>query len=367
MKKFSFALIAIIIINIGSVAFAQDSVLFNNDDINILKNILYETQNNIDILNWNFENPNNIKEAEWKKLNDEYHLVSLDLSNLLINGDIDLSNCEYLEYCTFENTGINSIQLPCSLKYITDNAFKNCKELQIITINADNTTIGSNSFSGCISLKGIVNAEKIMSVGRNAFNNCESLSFYFLEYKANCYAENYAVKNNIIVEKSALTNCYGYAGKINYKNTLRYDLNEDSSPYYVGNVSIYTADKKYIETVSIDETGKFLFNNIIIGKKYRIVIDGKTAIPREEYFVASTLDYCISPKDNCFAIMICDYNRDGIFNYLDSLEFKSKYTSSVVDEEDNVYDLNGDGLIDGVDKSIFNMFYSQKKERYTYN
>lgn len=56
MKRFCFALAAILLISISSVAFAQDNIPYNNEDVKTLKNILNETQNNIDVLNWELEN-----------------------------------------------------------------------------------------------------------------------------------------------------------------------------------------------------------------------------------------------------------------------------------------------------------------------
>ena len=355
MKKFSFALIAIIMVNVCSVAFAQDSILFNNDDINILKNILYETQNNIDILNWDFENPNNIKEAEWERINDECHLVSLDLSNLLINGDIDLSDCLYLEKCNFSNTDINSVQLPYSLKNISNKSFENCSKLQVATINADNTIIGSNAFSGCILLKGIVNADKITSIGRNAFNNCENLNFYFSENSSNSYIENYAQKYDFNIVNSVNTTSYGYAGQMYDNKLTKFDLNQVKSPYSSGSVSLYTLDKQLINTVNIDENGKFSLDNLTIGKKYRIVIDGKSAIPREEYFVPITQDYCIASNAECFGIIICDYNRDGVVNkndtyiFLEALHHDSKDSNF----DFSIYDFDSNGLCDAFDLACF--------------
>lgn len=355
MKRFCFALAAILLISISSVAFAQDNIPYNNEDIKTLKTILNETQNNIDVLNWNIENPGSIDEVEWTKINDEYYLSSVNFSNLSINGDIDLTKCIYLENCDFSNTDINSVQLPCSLTNISNKSFENCSSLQIITINADNTVIESNAFSGCISLKSIVNAEKIISIGRNAFNNCENLDFYFSENNSNSYIENYVQQYNFDIVNSVLANTYGYVGIMNGYNKTEFDLTKLPLPYSCGTVSIYTMDKQFIKTIAIDENEKFNFENLIIGIKYRIVIDGDTAIPREEFFIPITQDYCIATDTECFGMIVCDYNRDGLVNSCDVPEFSKAYNHNPNDEnfDFTIYDFNCDGLCNATDNGCF--------------
>ncbi|MDE5983836.1 MAG: leucine-rich repeat domain-containing protein [Eubacterium sp.] len=355
MKKISFTLIVIMLISISSVAFAQDNISYNSEDIKILKNILNETQNNTDILNWDIDNPNSIDEVEWTKINNEYYLSSVNFSNLSIDGDINLSKCIYLEDCDFSNTDINSIQLPCSLTNVTNRSFENCIKLQVVTINADNAIIGSNAFSGCISLKSIVNAEKIVSIGRNAFNNCENLDFYFSESNSNSFIENYAQQYNFNIVDSVISNTYGYAGIMNGYNKTKFDLNKLPLPYSCGTVSIYTMDKQFIKTINIDKNGKFNFENLIIGTKYRIVIDGDTAIPREEFFVPITHDYCITPNTECFGMIVCDYNRDGLVNSYDVQEFSKAYGHDPKDENFNmtIYDFNCDGHCNATDMTCF--------------
>lgn len=355
MKKFSFALIVIVLISISSVAFAQDNIPYNNEDIKTLKTILNETQNNIDVLNWNIESPSSIDEAEWTKINDEYYLSSVNFSNLSINGDINLSKCIYLEECNFSNTDIHSIQLPCSLTNIPNKSFENCNSLQIITINANNTIIESNAFSGCISLKSIVNAEKIISIGRNAFNNCENLDFYFSENNSNSFIENYARQYNFDIVNSVISNTYGYVGIMNSYNKTEFDLTKLPLPYSCGTVSIYTMDKQFIKTIAIDENGKFNFENLIIGTKYRIVLDGDTSIPREEFFIPITQDYCIAPDTECFGMIVCDYNRDGTVNRNDVQEFSKALNHDPKDVDFNmtIYDFNCDGYCNVIDTSCF--------------
>lgn len=369
MKKFSFALIVIILISISSIAFAQDNISYNNEDIKTLKNILFETENNDDILNWDITNPNSIDEVEWTKIGDEYYLTSLDLSDLSIDGDINLTNCLHLEECVFSDTNINSIQLPESLANISSNAFKNCSQLQVITINADDTVIGSGAFSGCVSLKSIVNAEKIISISRNAFNNCENLDFYFSESNSNSYIENYAQQYNFDFVNSVISNTYGYVGIMNGYNNTKFDLTELSLPYNCGTVSIYTIDKKFIKTIKIDENGKFNFENLTIGTKYRIVIDGDTAVPREEFFVPITQNYCIAPNTECFGMIVCDYNRDGIVNRNDIQEFLKAYNHNSNDElfDFSIYDFNCDRYCDITDLSLLLDLLSVDYHNFRYN
>lgn len=358
MKKLSFIMAVLFVLNIGIISFAQEPISYNENDISILKNILNETPNNRNILNWDIETPNSIDEIEWTKIGDEYYLSSIDLSNLSINGDINLISCLYLENCDFSNTDINSVQLPCSLTNISNISFENCSKLQVVTINADNTIVGSSTFSGCISLKSVVNAEKIISISRNAFNNCENLNFYFSDGYSNSYIENYVQQYNFNIINSVNTIAYGYVGRMNDYRITKFDLNQISLPYTSGTISLYTFDKQLIKTIDIDETGKFSLDNLTLGTKYRIVIDGETAIPREEYFVPITQNYCITPNAECFGVIVCDYNRDGIVSSCDAQRFLEGFHHDSSDEnfDFSIYDFNGDGRCNAVDTAVFSNF-----------
>lgn len=367
VKKASIILTIIFLLNIGIAAFAQDTVSYSENDINMLKSILHESENNEALLDWDLNIPNSIEQAEWNNINGTYYIASLDFSDIQINGNIDLTDFGNLQNCCFSGTDINSIQLPCSLRCIPDNAFKNCTNLKAVTVNAQNTEIGSNAFSGCVSLTAFVNAEKIISIGRNAFNNCSNAAFYYSANSVNEYSRNYASENGFSIINSTSAVVSGYSG-ISYSPDITcYDLNSKRLPYSAGNVSIYTSDKQLISTVEIDETGKFILENLTVGKKYRIVIDGQTALPREKYFVPLQSEYCIAPITNCLGVIVCDYNRDGIVNTNDVNDFLLGYNKAFGQDYDySIYDFNCDGYCNSMDLSTFLYFINYDYQNFKY-
>ena len=77
-------------------------------------------------------------------------------------------------------TGVTEINLltvkvPDGIIAISDNAFRDCKKLQIIDFPESLTSIGNHAFSGCESLTK-VNLSTVTSIGEQAFFGCSSLT-----------------------------------------------------------------------------------------------------------------------------------------------------------------------------------------------
>lgn len=66
---------------------------------------------------------------------------------------------------------------------IANNAFKNNKNLQEITIGNNVTTIGKNAFSGCTKLQKVVIGTGVTTIGGNAFKNCKNLKTITIKSK----------------------------------------------------------------------------------------------------------------------------------------------------------------------------------------
>ena len=66
---------------------------------------------------------------------------------------------------------LTSYIIPNSVVNINNDAFKNCNNLQNVTIGANVTNIGSNVFNYCTNLTGIELSDNVMSIGENAFSN----------------------------------------------------------------------------------------------------------------------------------------------------------------------------------------------------
>ena len=79
-------------------------------------------------------------------------------------------------YGVFEECeNLQSIEIPESVTYIGDKAFKDCKNLKTVTLNEGLTIIKKDAFSDCTSLKEITMPKSVTSIGVGAFFGCSSL------------------------------------------------------------------------------------------------------------------------------------------------------------------------------------------------
>lgn len=68
------------------------------------------------------------------------------------------------------------ITIPRSVTAIDQNVFSGCIRLENVTLPETITYIGSEAFQDCGQLQSIVLPEKLMSIGENAFNGCTGLT-----------------------------------------------------------------------------------------------------------------------------------------------------------------------------------------------
>lgn len=348
-----------------------ESPSYNTEDIKAIQRIYNQ---NSDLLSeWDFSNPLSITETEWKLENNCYFLLSIDLSNFEIIGNVDISQCTSLENYSFSNTNINEailpnylntipegafencpkleyINIPDGVNLISNKSFKNCSSLKSVIINNDSTVIGSDAFSGCIALKCIISADNITAIGRNCFNNCYNLTFYTKATPSSTsYIYQYAVSSGFDCKTAAAGSASGYAGiKRNYpKGVNTINLSLQNRPYKSGTAYLYNSSNILISTSELNENGCYTFIDLPIGYKYRLVIDGNTAIARSEYFIMTDETFFITTKENALAIVVCDYNKDGLITYEDAVSIlhKAANAGQISEEEKSVYDIDGDGYV----------------------
>ena len=75
----------------------------------------------------------------------------------------------------FDNTAIESVDLPEDLTGIGSMCFENCHDLKSVNFPSSITEIGSYAFAGCENLTGSVTLSKIENVGNHAFAGCHDL------------------------------------------------------------------------------------------------------------------------------------------------------------------------------------------------
>ena len=72
-------------------------------------------------------------------------------------------------------SGLESAEIPGSVKTVGEGAFKWCEELRSLSIRDGVEVIGDEAFSGCITLRYVTIPESVTRIGDMAFYECESL------------------------------------------------------------------------------------------------------------------------------------------------------------------------------------------------
>ena len=128
-------------------------------------------------------------------------------ANVEFIGDEAFCNCtglESVEICegvkgagegAFANTGLKSVTIPSSFKYIEPETFSACPSLTSVTLPDTLTHIGQEAFEGCTSLQRITIPKSVVKIRPSAFNNCNELIEITVE-KGN---EHYAVKDGALI------------------------------------------------------------------------------------------------------------------------------------------------------------------------
>lgn len=100
---------------------------------------------------------------------------------VLIKVDEGATSCQIHEdtkiiyYSAFENSQIESISIPASVRYIYDNAFSGCSALASITFEDGCISFGKNAFKGAI-ISSITLPNTLEYIGEGAFTECQSLT-----------------------------------------------------------------------------------------------------------------------------------------------------------------------------------------------
>ena len=118
--------------------------------------------------------------------NEEKKQVELgyegDLSTGILNipATVTINGIEYsvtsIGGNAFRNCfNLQSVTIPNSVTSIGDFAFADCPSIQSVTIPESVTSIGDNAFRGCSDLQSITIPNSVTSIGYNAFAYCHSL------------------------------------------------------------------------------------------------------------------------------------------------------------------------------------------------
>lgn len=154
----------------------------NQEEIELLKKLLKQSQHELpskwgewDKVKW-----------EWETEDQRRHVIQLDLLDYSdITGELDLTGFNYLQYVSLKNMNVNKVILPEALIYIDEESFRNCRELEEITIPKSVEKILNPVFSGCKKLKKITfagNAPDVTYFEEDVFGEgVEDIKIYYDE------------------------------------------------------------------------------------------------------------------------------------------------------------------------------------------
>lgn len=82
----------------------------------------------------------------------------------------------YAENLYLNGNLVTNLEIPDSVKNISDYAFFSCNDLTSVTIPSSVTSIGKYAFRSCNDLTSVTIPDSVTSIGNYAFNNCDSLT-----------------------------------------------------------------------------------------------------------------------------------------------------------------------------------------------
>lgn len=99
---------------------------------------------------------------------------------VVIPDEIEELPVKAISVCAFMNTDIESVDIPDTVKMISDNAFTNCQELHTVNMGNGVMQVGYEAFKNCTSLKNLTLSSSLSNIGVRAFKDCDSLQSIFI-------------------------------------------------------------------------------------------------------------------------------------------------------------------------------------------
>ena len=170
-----------------------------------------------------------------------------------------------------------------SVKFIMENVFQNCTDIQEVILPSSIQSIGNYAFAGCSSLSSIVLPSSLESIGEYCFSNCSALS-------------------NINIPKSITTLPSGlFSGCVS--------INSFTIPSHVSTIGNYCFANTSISSISIPDTvsniGSYAFSGLPISS---------LAIPNKTILSDSALGGLSNLSTLTLPIAGYDYSRNDYDN-----------------------------------------------------
>lgn len=320
-----------------------DSSQFYSDDYNALVNYANQ-RNNLNVLNWDLDNPGYWEQVNWKfdTTSNKYRLLDCDFSYLEIEGHIDLSGCDNLENYSFSGTYTNTAVLPSSK--VCSRAFNDCKQLEAVIISNGAYAIEDYAFSNCPVLQGVYLPNSIASIGENAFENSPNVTIAGIE---NSYASTYSTNKNIQ---------FIPGGFVCGNSIVKENNNGTYTKYYpVPGATVNCTSDSNIQNVTTDKYGYYVIfglsngrHSLTLSHPYGETVEFTTTIN-------SNADIISTP----IGIINFDWNKDNCIDQNDFELLNQRINSQETSIDDIYFDINCDGVINTDDWSIAENFLGQ--------
>ncbi len=179
------------VVDIGEYAFDSCdnlAVVRMSDNVNVIPYRAFRSCKNLVEFTWN---------ADVKLISENAFISCEKLSSF------DFTGVEKLYESSFYKTGVTFVALgenkneePSGLASIEQQSFKECENLETLSVGGNIEVIKSEAFANCGNLETAVISPAVTSIASDAFSGCDSLTIYCVE---NSYAHKYALNNGIPV------------------------------------------------------------------------------------------------------------------------------------------------------------------------
>lgn len=214
----------------------------------------------------------------------------------------------------FFESGLKSITLPDSVEFAETECFRDCYNLEEVTLPAKEFVVSEGMFMNCAALKKVNNADKIVQLEKYAFYGANSLKQIDLSSAANIGGNAFECSGltSVKLPKCCKTLCLGAFYKC--RNLELADLSECSIEYFAPYIFYRCGGNKFMTEVilpdkiwNVDE-GAFVECYI-----KNMTVSGKIATISENAFADANIDILTFVNDSDGRVYIEDKTFKNAF------------------------------------------------------
>lgn len=249
---------------------------------------------------------------------------------------------------TFSESGLKSITLPDSVEFTETECFRDCYNLEEVTLPAKEFVVPDGMFMNCTALKKVNNADKIVQLGKYAFYGANSLKQVDLSSAVNIGGSAFECSGLTSVKLSKCCTTLDMNAFYKCKNLKLADLSESSIEYFAPYIFYRCGESQHMTEIilpdkvwNVDECAfvECYIKNLNIAA----AASWKNVMISENAFIESNID-----------VLTFVDNPDGHV-YLNESAFKNAFIGELTipdylyDKYKNVWD-NVKSVWDDVDK-----------------